>query len=390
MSQRVEALVEPGLLIWARKTSHLTIPEAARKVGVNEERLLSWEVGEARPSIKQLRKLGTAYKRPIAVFYLPEPPEDFAPLNDFRRFADTEASKLSPELQLEIRHAYNRREIMIELYQDLDYEVPGPPSEVNLSEEPENLALAIRNRLGMTRDRQLKFSEDREALNWWQSAIERNGVLVFQTINVKLSEMRGFSIGEVPLPVVVVNNKDSQRGRIFTMLHEFVHILLRNYGLCDLYEESSVIEKQRVEVFCNRVAGAVMVPEEYLMLEEPVLEKTMDTEWSDKDIGELADKYRASREVIVRRLLICGRISAEFYRTKREQYKREYEEFVRPRKEWFPLPHYTAIISAGSPFIRLVFDSYHSRNITASDLSDFLNIKWKHVGRIEQEVLGIR
>lgn len=390
MSERVEALVDSELLIWARKSAHLTVPEAARKVGVKEERLQSWEAGETRPTIRQLRELGKAYKRPIAVFYLPEPPKDFAALQDFRRFADMEAGFLSPKLQFETRRAQERREIALELYQDLDYEVPKPPPQVSLSDEPEALALNIRDNLKITRDKQLKFGDTREALNWWQLAIEENGVLVFQTTDVGLSEMRGFSIGEVPLPVVVVNNKDSRRGRIFTMLHEFVHIMLRNYGLCDLYEESRFLEKRSVEVFCNRVAGAILVPREYLLLEEVVLEKKSGAEWSDREISELANKYRVSREVIIRRLLICDRITVEFYRRKMKQYEQEYAKLVKIKPGWFPLPHYIAIITAGSPFIRLVLDSYYNKKITASDLSDFLNVKLKHVGRIEQEVLERR
>lgn len=275
----------------------------------------------------------------------------------------------------------------------MDYEVPKPPPEVSLSDEPETLALNIRNSFKITRDEQLKFSDDREALNRWQLAIEKNGALVFQTTEVAPSEMRGFSIGEIPLPIVVVNNKDSRRGRIFTMLHEFTHIMLRNYGLCDLYEESSLLEKRTVEVFCNRVAGATLVPREYLLLEEPVLEKERGAEWRDKEISELANKYKVSREVIVRRLLICDRITVEFYRRKMKQYEQEYAELRKLRQlrqEWFPLPHRIAIISAGSPFIRLVLDSYYHRKITASDVSDFLNIKLKHVARIEQEVLRRR
>ena len=195
------------------------------------------------------------------------------------------------------------------------------------------------------------------------------------------------------MPIVVVNNKDSRRGRIFTMLHEFVHIMLRDYGLCDLHEESSLIERRTVEVFCNRVAGAILVPREYLLLEESVLEKEYSAEWRDKEISELANKYKVSREVIVRRLLICDRITVEFYRKKMKQYEQEYAERRRLRQireGWFPLPHLMAIISAGSPFIRLVLDSYHNRKITASDLSDFLDVKLKHVGKIEREVLGRR
>lgn len=383
MSERVEAIVERELLIWARETAHLTQHEAAHKVQVTEELLESWENGEKRPTINQLRELGEVYKRPIAVFYLPEPPKEFTPLKDFRRFADTKVSVLSPKLQLETRLVQNRRDIAIELYHNLGYEIPKPPREVSLSDEPEALALNIRNKLEITRDQQLKFYDDRDVSIWWQSAIEKSGVLVFQINAVDIHEVRGFSISDVPLPAIAINSKDTRRGRIFTLLHEFVHILLREHGLCDFYEDPHHNERRIVEAFCNRVAGAILVPKKYFLLEEPVLENEPGAEWPDKQINALADKYKVSREVIVRRLLICERITPEFYRRKMSQYEQEYARIKKPKQEWFPLPHYIAVNSAGAPFIRLVMDNYYNKKITASDISDFLNVKLKHVKNIE-------
>ena len=57
---------------------------------------------------------------------------------------------------------------------------------------------------------------------------------MFQSITVELASMRGFSITEFPLPVIVVNRKDMLKARVFTMLHEFVHLLLHIGGTCDL------------------------------------------------------------------------------------------------------------------------------------------------------------
>jgi transcriptional regulator with XRE-family HTH domain len=59
---RVEALVKPELLRWGRETAGLTIEAAAKKITVTPERLLSWENGDARPSIPQLRKMADVYR----------------------------------------------------------------------------------------------------------------------------------------------------------------------------------------------------------------------------------------------------------------------------------------------------------------------------------------
>lgn len=95
--ERVEALITPALLVWARETAGFDIPTAAKKIGVQPDRLAGWEQGQRRPSIPQLRKLANVYKRPIAVFYLPEPPAAEAVIRDFRRLpGSVTGSEVSP------------------------------------------------------------------------------------------------------------------------------------------------------------------------------------------------------------------------------------------------------------------------------------------------------
>ncbi|NQT82778.1 ImmA/IrrE family metallo-endopeptidase [bacterium] len=385
MAKRIEALVDSKLLVWARKDAGLTVEQAAKKVRVKPERLESWERGERLPTISQLRKLARACKRPLAVFFLPEAPKDFQPMRDFRRFPGEVPGTESPKLRLEIRRARDRREIALELYMEMEGQLPEFSAGASVSDDPEELAAEIRNLLGVSRKDQVEFRDDYQALHRWRSALERAGVLVFQARGVELSEMRGFSISEVPFPAVVLNINDSVRGRIFTMLHDFVHIMLRDGGLCDLGEADRPPEEQRVEVFCNRVAGAVLVPKHDLLQESTVMRKRKGAGWSDDEIFELARRYRVSGETLLRRLLICGRITRQFYQEKRK----ESEEEHRPQAQGgFAPPHRAAISTAGALFVRLVLNSYHQENITASDLSDFLDIKLKHVPEIEREVMG--
>ena len=49
-----------------------------------------------------------------------------------------------------------------------------------------------------------------------------------------LREMRGLAVSSDSLPVIVVNATDSPRGQVFTLAHEFIHLLLHQSGLCNL------------------------------------------------------------------------------------------------------------------------------------------------------------
>ena len=74
MAKSAPALVKPELLTWARESAGLSLNLAADLAKIDSATLEDWESGHDLPSISELRKLGAIYKRPIAVFFLAEPP----------------------------------------------------------------------------------------------------------------------------------------------------------------------------------------------------------------------------------------------------------------------------------------------------------------------------
>lgn len=297
---RQDAFIRPELLTWAREEAGLTVEDAAKKVPIKPERLLACEQGNARLTVNQLRSLSKAYKRPLALFFLPGPPPRRASLRDFRRVPGEPERSESPRLRYEIRRARYRRQVSHHLFEDLGEEPPPFNPLTTTAEDPEAVATEIRQLLGVSREEQHDFTDEYRALNRWRDAIEQCGVMVFQATGVERNEMRGFSISEPVLPTIVTNVKDVPQARVFTMIHELTHIMLRACGLCDLEEA------QDIEVFCNRVAGATLVPREWLINEHLVRSRGPRPQWDEHQIGALARRYRVSREVIVRRLLIVG------------------------------------------------------------------------------------
>ena len=91
-----KALIKPALLVWTRERAKVKREDAAKAAHVSVERLEAWERGDETPTVSQLRLLAAKYRFPLAVFYLPEPPVDFAPLRDFRRLPDAEGDAITP------------------------------------------------------------------------------------------------------------------------------------------------------------------------------------------------------------------------------------------------------------------------------------------------------
>jgi Zn-dependent peptidase ImmA (M78 family) len=380
----MEALANPDVLAWARRMAGLEVEDAARNVCARPELLESWEGGESRPSIRQLRMLADKYKRPLALFFLEEPPADDATPSDFRRFDPEAAEPLSPALRLAIREARARREAALELFDELDEKPPQLELSAKLGDGPERLGEQLRKTLaaGDTPP----SGDPRIVFNFWRAAAENAGVLVFQAVGVDVEEMRGFSISERPLPAVVLNIKDAYAARSFSLLHELTHVMLNRGGLCVLEEQGPQTDSQRTEVFCNHAAGAALLPASSLLREAEVPARRV-SEMPESAVGELASRYGASREAVLRRLVILNRIPLSFYRRRRAEYSREYQRARREPREGGFAPPYTMAVATGGPlFTRLVLSAYDEERITASDVAGYMGVRLKHLERIRAAV----
>lgn len=383
MARTAEALVKPELLIWARESASLSVEDAAAKAQVASSRLAEWEAGISRPTIAQLRALGRVYHRPIAIFYLPHPPKIFKAMHDYRRLSGTTLPAPSYELTYEIRRARDRREVALELLQDLNVSAPRFRMRVIQATDPEGAAEQLRGYLGVSREEQLSWKTQYEALDGWRRAIEAAGVLVFQATRVDIDEMRGFSFADGALPVVVVNSADTPLGRVFSMVHEVAHVALRAGGVCDMVDMAPrPPEEQSLEVFCNRVAAAMLLPADWILTDRDVRSHAA-TSWSDNEIRMLARRYKVSREALLWRLLTLGKTTPDLYREKRAQFIEEYRKHREETKGFAP-PDAVAVARAGDFFTRLVLESYHRERITSGSVAEYLDVKLKHLQNIER------
>jgi len=394
----IRANANPELLAWARKSLGMSVAEAAQKIGgrdYNQEHIEEWENGTAQPTVKQLRKIAKVYKRPLATFFLSEFPTDFTIPRDFRRLPGDGLYELSSTLRTQLKRTEERRELALELYEELGEQAPEFPLQATLDDDPEELGGRIREALGVTLVEQVGWRDRQryKPLNQWRSRMEELGVLVFQFADVETSEALGFSVAAETAPVIAINRKLRLNGRIFTMMHEFVHLALRQSGLCDIDENlARRPEEQRVEIFCNKVAAATLVPAANLLAEPVVAARPAEAQtWDDDAIELLADKYSVSREVIVRKLLTLNRTTEDFYRGKRQEYKRQLEDAIRQArgKPGFESPAVKVVSIDGQGFVKLVLECYHHGNITLSDASSYLGVRIKHLPTIEQRLLAV-
>lgn len=107
MPASIPAEVTPSVLEWARKEAGLPPERVAKRTGVSPERLLAWERGEAKPTVRQAQTLAKFYHRSLSAFFLPQPPSLPPLAAEYRRLPGIAPGTESPELRLAIRGCRN-------------------------------------------------------------------------------------------------------------------------------------------------------------------------------------------------------------------------------------------------------------------------------------------
>lgn len=401
MSKRVKAAINPQMLVWARDSLGMPIGMAADRLDVPLERLRAWEAGDPdeRPSIAQVEKLAKFYDRPVALLYLPAPPVEPGMPADFRFTAGPMEDSLPPDLRKVVRRVRALRESALALAEEIsetDERFPIIGLHASLTDDAEVAGAAARQWLGIGDEPHTNFHDGEIAFAGWRTELEDRGILVFMSMDrVPVSTFRGFALVEERAPAIAINNKDEKPARMFTLLHEFGHIVLGRSGVCgDLTEiPGDDREQARVEVWCNRFAGAALVPAA-LLRDEPGFDAVVQAfsrpaSWEHEDdlrLRWIARRFAVSAEVIVRRLTIIGAITSQDYRGWRRSWYERYP-ISQPRDEertGGPGQSQLAPHRLGFGYLRVVFEAYWSNHVSLYDLCHLVgNVKVETARKIE-------
>ncbi len=192
--------------------------------------------------------------------------------------------------------------------------------------------------------------------------------------------MRGFCLVEGGLSLILLNSKDSPRGRIFTILHELAHIFIGGENEIQKVDFRNISETNLdpEEIFCNKVAAEILVPEDDFR-------KTIQTiTFDDASVSLLSKGYGVSEEVIMRRLLDFGKISTSTYERYRKDCDEKYREEAAKEADDIIVPPFRKVLSAnGALFTHLTLSAYHQNKINLLSVGKYLGTKLDHLQKIE-------
>ena len=382
--------VNPIVLKWARETAGYRIKDVVEKIDrkhVTSEVVQDWENGKSSPTYSQLEKLAyEIFKRPLALFFFPEPPKEETPKQSFRTLPHEEIELLKPKLLYLIRKAMVFRENIKELFDNIN---PAKKKiyinfEINASDSVSDVAIDVRNYLGVSLDKQYGLKSTEDALKYWRNLLEKHGIFIFKDA-FKEDDFSGFCLYDDVFPIIYINNSQPKIRQIFTLFHELAHLLFKTGGIDikndDFIHNMSGNNKQ-IEIFCNQFAGEFLVPS------EDVKKHLRNKDINDNLLSELASKYSVSREVILRKCLDLRYIDHDFYNAKVRIWKSE--RLKSTISESGGNYYLTQKAYLGDHYVETAFGKYYTGNISKLQLSDYLGIKEANLFKFEDHLLSRR
>ena len=378
--------VQPSVIRWARESMGMSIEDVAHKLKKSSEEVVAWESeGGVSPTYSQLENLAyKVFKRPLAVFFLPSPPDEIPPVREFRTLPDTDLQTLHADTYLQVRKAHAYQLTLKEIFNGSN---PSgrqiwkqAPLSMQLSVEAQ--ALTVRKALGISLEDQLAWKSDELALKRWREAVEAQGIFVFKA-PFKQKDISGFCLLDTDLPLIYLNNSTTKTRQIFSLLHELAHLLINVSGISK-FETSYVnrlpMAERKIEQFCNKVAAEILIPSADFI--QQIAGFPGDAESvQDHLYANLANRYGVSREAVLRRLLDMGRVSQAFYEQKAKFWASQKK--AAGGGDWYASQN----TYLSERFAREVIGRHYRNQISVEQASEFLGIKAKNFSGLEQRIL---
>jgi Zn-dependent peptidase ImmA (M78 family) len=255
--------VSPQILRWACERSRIDEFE----LNIRFPQLADWERGKNQPTLKQLETFAKATHTPIGYFFLPEPPVERLPIQDFRTVR-AGTSRPSADLLDTIYSMQRRQDWLREERREREGEPPEFVGGAKLSDEPEAAGREMRRLIGLDDGWASEVRTWTEAVGELRRRIEALGVVAVingvvgnnTSRKLDVQEFRGFALTDPYAPLIFVNGADAKSAQMFTLAHELAHVWLGREGEGISGFEGLFPGNQRVEKFCDRAAAEFLVP----------------------------------------------------------------------------------------------------------------------------------
>jgi len=361
MIEQATYQINPEVLLFMRKSSGMSEDEIARKLKLSRSQYLNIEKGDEKISQNHLIHLADIYKRPLIAFYSVDTTQTTGLPHDYRLNRD---KKISTEVFFAKRKA-------LYLAEELR-EITGKKTvlpDLNNKISAIDLANKVRVILEIDFDflNEVIQRKEETALSYYKSLIEEKFFIPILEHPLKSTGVRAFSVyGDVC--VMVLNESDSNEVRLFSLLHEFCHLLKRQDGICTVDIEKDK-NKRPEEKYCDEFAAFLLLPEQQLrnaIKEYPVT--------TLKQITDTSKVFGVSKLVTMIQMKTLGIINPSQFKSLKSKLEAVPKKSF-GRRNW----EQTFIKRTSRLVLNNLIDSYKKGDLTYTSLATITGIKDKYL-----------
>ncbi len=364
MAEKTTYQIQPEILSFMRKSSGMTEEEIAKKLKLSKSEYMSIENGNEPISQNDLVHLADIYKRPLIAFYSVDTTQKTELPHDYRLNRD---KKISPEVFLAKRKALYLAE---ELREITGRKTTLPNINTNVSAAL--LADKVRTLLKIDFEilKEIVESKQETVLAYYKSLIEEEFFIpVLEHPLKKASGVRAFSVYR-DVSVVVLNESDSNEVRLFSLFHEFCHLLKRQDGICTVDIEKDQ-HNQPEEKYCDEFAAFLLMPEQHLRNAIKILPIA-----TLKELGEISKIFGVSKLVTIIRMKELNIINPNQYRQLKSKLE-AVQSSVFGRRNW----EQTYVKRTSRLVLNHLINSFRRGDLTYTSLANITGIKDKYLQR---------
>lgn len=371
-SRMAEVTVSATRLKSLFSNRHKDVSDVSKQLSLKTN-LVEATVKDTSIPFEELEILAKFFKKPWS-YLLIDKPEVIPKFGHDNRTVENKKHPVSEEILQELQAAEAMLDTMIELF--TENKISLPKVEIDEDGITDSAANKVRDFLGITDKKQLGWRDEYEALRAWSEAIQETGIFVSQRGLVD-EHVRAFSLARKYQAVIVVSTKDSPYARIFSLLHEYSHVLLRNTGVCDLNEEHS-----RTESRCNHFAATVLLPDSLIKEQLNGFKFTGDVEEDEETIRSLSKHFRVSQATLLVRLKTVGLLTDPYFARLETRRRSRRKSSKGSGGDYYA----TAINKVGRKFAIDIFAALSDGKINRSDASAVLGVGEHIVGRFKDRL----
>ncbi|WMM14379.1 ImmA/IrrE family metallo-endopeptidase [Staphylococcus saprophyticus] len=350
-------------------------------------KLKSWLSNEMNPTFKQVQSLSSFLNIPFGYLLIDTPPKEDLELLKFRTLNSQEDDNPSRELIDTINDMKTKQSWMKNYLIEEGYDSNHIVNRLNINQNTTYLADKLRELI----DLPINWYEYQRTnvYKYMRNKLSYNGILMMQNGIAKnnthrplnVAEFRAFCLIDEYAPLIFINTKDSENGKIFSMLHELAHIGLGTESIFNDETYKVQNEYTKIEAKCNEIAAEILVPNNQFTFEW----STTHLKNNKDKINELSNKFIASNIVIARRALDNKFISKKLYNEVVDETTEILKNYFKPKSSGGNAVN-NAKSRLDTNFALAVSDGLKNGRALYSDIYKLAGVKPKMFGKIVESM----